>query len=137
MEICKREDRHRHYATETTAMVLFLNDETRSVRNIHQCILRENAKISTGKTLQIFHLRNSKRSTRKPISRFNHNSDRERIGSTLVRIIYYSIIVRVLGPACSTEFLRYSHRFLAFFAIVHQLLTTIRTELFLQVICST
>ena len=35
-----------------------------------------------------------------------------------VRVICFSIIMRVLSPAGSTEFLRYVYRFLAFFAIV-------------------
>jgi len=45
--------------------------------------------------------------------------------------------MRILSPACSAELLRYSYKFLAFFAIIHQLLTTICAEFLLQVICST
>ena len=51
--------------------------------------------------------------------------------------ICFSIIMRILNPACSAELLRYSYKFLAFIAIIHQLLTTIRAELLLQAICST
>jgi len=33
--------------------------------------------------------------------------------------ICFSIIMRILSPTCSAELLRYSYKFLAFFAIIH------------------
>jgi len=43
---------------------------------------------------------------------------RTRICLARVRVICFSIIMGVLSPAVSTKFLRYSYRFLAFFAFV-------------------